>query len=129
MKRSNLIGLLFGLFIMVGAIAAEAATAYPCNVHYVPRQGYLGDYGYFHVSYYTGAHCTGSFVTAMYYCSQNPTYNSCPSDSNYIFFDSQSITTVYQSVADAARDGRLVDYSTSTCRSGSAGCSALIKIR
>jgi hypothetical protein len=104
-------------------------VAYPCNVEFVPRSTYLGDYGYFHVTYYTQPHCSGTFVDVIYYCSEGATYNSCPASEYYLFDDTQQISIVYLAVASSARDGDAVNFTEVTCRSGSAGCGGPIGIR
>ena len=128
MKKFGMFGLATALCILFASATASAAD-YPCRVSLGSYDGAYGDFGYVYVEWYSGANCSGNYVGSDRYCSTGATSSSCSSASYCIYNDPEMLAAMYEALADSAREGSLVDYSTSSCIGGGSGCGCYTYIR
>jgi hypothetical protein len=85
--------------LTVSTRAADATgEGYVCTSTYAPIASQFGNNGYIVSYYYTGQHCTGSFLEAPIYCSTGGTSSYCSG----VFYDEQQILALSQNLQRAA---------------------------
>ena len=91
--------------LLISSVAHAELTGYLCEVTRNP-QGGGGDFGYIHLTVYSGASCTGTFVGVAYFCTTG--YTSNTSCSTASLFSDAGISALAGSLLQAQLWGRRV---------------------
>ncbi|MDZ4696076.1 MAG: hypothetical protein SGI86_13085 [Deltaproteobacteria bacterium] len=111
--------------LMLTSVAARTAEAsfygYVCDVTHYKYGGegsMWGTSGFIDVSFYSGPHCTGSYVGYHYYCSKEAYAPWCASDASRLLSEAE-VSSLRNELLESGRWGNYVSSYDTACRGGS----------
>lgn len=115
------------LFVILTFSATMVSADYVCETSMNPGSSTLGDYGYIYAIFYSGANCTGSWVTAGYLCSSGATNTVCSTNLLNRYTSAEQLAAAFAPIAQAAGEDYPVQITLSLCPGGAATCLAYIR--